>query len=149
MKERRTTCKLGQYTKTKVTIAYVEGLIDPAIVEEVEKRLGRLRIKDVLESQFIEEGVVDQRFSPFPQMIATERPDVVASNLLEGRFALLEDCTPFSLIAPVTLFAMLQSPEDYYQNAYMGVFVRWLRYFFYILSLLLPSAYVANLDKTN
>ncbi|MNE51489.1 Spore germination protein A1 [compost metagenome] len=38
---------------------------------------------------------------------------------------------------------MLQSPEDYYQNMYMSLFVRWLRYFFYVLSLLLPSAYVA------
>ncbi|MNO27159.1 Spore germination protein A1 [compost metagenome] len=135
--------RIGEYTKTKVVLAYMDGLIDPELVKEVQSRLDRLKIKDVLESQFIEEGIVDQRFSPFPQMIATERPDVIVSNLLEGRFALLVDGTPFSLVAPVTLFSMLQSPEDYYQNMYMSLFVRWLRYFFYVLSLLLPSAYVA------
>lgn len=41
------------------------------------------------------------------------------------------------------MFSMLQSPEDYYENIYMSIFVRWLRYIFYALSLLLPSAYVA------
>lgn len=137
------TQAVGEYTSTQVALAYVEDVIEPQLVQEVKSRLGKLKIKDVLESQYIEERIVDQRFSPFPQMIATERPDVVASNLLEGRFAILVDGTPFSLVAPVTLSAMLQSPEDYYQNIYMSVFVRWLRYFFYALSLLLPSAYVA------
>ncbi|WP_145407679.1 spore germination protein [Paenibacillus xylanexedens] len=134
---------MGEFTGTQVTLAYVEGIIQPQLLQEVEARLAQLKIQDVLESQYIEEGIIDQRFSPFPQMIATERPDVVTSNLLEGKFALLIDGTPFSLIAPVTLFSMLQSPEDYYQNMFMSVFVRWLRYIFYALSLLLPSAYVA------
>ncbi len=134
---------IGEYTSTHVVLAYVDGVIDPALVEEAKKRLNKLQVRAVLESQYIEEGIVDQRFSPFPQMLASERPDVIASNLLEGRFALLVEGTPFCLVAPVTLFSMLQSPEDYYQNVYMSVFVRWLRYFFYVLSLLLPSAYVA------
>lgn len=134
---------MGTYTRTKVTLAYVEGVIEDALVKEVEARLRKLSVKDVLESQYIEDGIIDQRYSPFPQMIATERPDVVASNLLEGRFAILVDGTPFTLIAPVTLSSMLQSPEDYYQNLYISIFIRWLRYIFYVLSLLLPSAYVA------
>lgn len=134
---------IGELTNTSVSLAYMEGIIDPKLVKEVETRLDQLNLQDVLESQYIEEGIVDQRYSPFPQMIATERPDVVVSNLLEGRFAILVDGTPFTLIAPVTIFSMLQSPEDYYQNVFMSIFVRWLRYIFYVLSMLLPSAYVA------
>ncbi|GBF74325.1 hypothetical protein PA598K_02663 [Paenibacillus sp. 598K] len=134
---------IGKYTNTKVTLAYVEGVIAPELVEEAERRLGRLELDSVLESHTIEEGIVDERFSPFPQMLATERPDVVVSNLLEGRFVILVDGTPFSLVAPITLSSMLQSPEDYYQNIYISVAIRWMRYVFYILSLLLPSAYVA------
>ncbi|OMF17848.1 hypothetical protein BK131_07830 [Paenibacillus amylolyticus] len=137
------TRNMGDRTNTSVSLIYMEGIIDPKLVKEVEVRLDDLKLRDVLESQYIEEGIVDQRYSPFPQMIATERPDVVASNLLEGRFAILVDGTPFTLIAPVTIFSMLQSPEDYYQNVFMSVFVRWLRYIFYVLSMLLPSAYVA------
>lgn len=137
------TRTVGERSNTSITLAYMEGIIEPKLVEEVQKRLDKLRVRDILESQYIEEDIVDQRLSPFPQMIATERPDVVASNLLEGRFAILVDGTPFTLIAPVTLFSMLQSPEDYYQYVFMSVFLRWLRYLFYALSMLLPSAYVA------
>ncbi|WP_238652041.1 spore germination protein [Paenibacillus piscarius] len=137
------TKKIGEYSHTNVILAYIEGIIQPELVTEVHRRLSRLKIKDVLESQYIEQGIIDQPGSPFPQMIATERPDVVVSNLQEGRFALLIDGTPFSLIGPVNMFSMLQSPEDYYENIYMSIFVRWLRYIFYALSLLLPSAYVA------
>lgn len=124
------TRNMGDRTNTSISLVYMEGIIDPKLVKEVETRLGDLKLRDVLESQYIEEGIVDQRYSPFPQMIATERPDVVVSNLLEGRFAILVDGTPFTLIAPVTIFSMLQSPEDYYQNVFMSVFVRWLRYIF-------------------
>ncbi|WP_337098321.1 spore germination protein [Paenibacillus sp. YIM B09110] len=135
--------KKGEFTGTQIAFLFIEGVVDPSLLREVEARLEKLKLNDVLESKYIEEGIIDQRFSPFPQMLATERPDVVAANLLEGRFALVIDGTPFSLIAPVNLFTMLQSPEDYYQNIYMSLFIRWMRYFFYVLSLLLPSAYVA------
>lgn len=103
---------VGEYTSTQVALVYVEGIIDPSLLKEAESRLNRLNLKEVLESQYIEEAIIDQKHSPFPQMMSTERPDVVASNVLEGRFALIVDGTPFSLIAPVTLFSMLQSPED-------------------------------------
>ncbi len=137
------TITIGEYTNTKVTLAYVEGIIAPELVQEAEQRLGRLKIDSVLESHTIEEGIIDEPFSPFPQMLATERPDVVVSNLLEGRFVILVDGTPFSLVAPITLSSMLQSPEDYYQSIYISMAIRWMRYIFYIMSLLLPSAYVA------
>ncbi|PWW04769.1 spore germination protein KA [Paenibacillus cellulosilyticus] len=133
----------GQYTNTDIVLAYVDGLLDPALLEEVGARLRKLHLKGVLESQYIEKGLADEQYSPFPQMIATERPDVVAANLLEGRFALLIDGTPFSLIAPVSIFSLLQSPEDYYENKYMSISIRWLRYFFAVISVMLPSAYVA------
>lgn len=105
------TRNMGDRTNTSISLVYMEGIIDPKLVKEVKTRLSDLKLRDVLESQYIEEGIVDQRYSPFPQMIATERPDVVASNLLEGRFAIFVDGTPFTLIAPVTIFSMLQSPK--------------------------------------
>ncbi|WP_317964591.1 spore germination protein [Paenibacillus sp. CCS19] len=133
----------GQYTNTEIVLAYVEGIIDPSLIKEVQSRLRKLQVNGVMESYYIEKGLADEQYSPFPQMIATERPDVVAANLLEGRFALIIDGTPFSLIAPVSIFSMLQSPEDYYENKYMSLFVRWLRYLFAVISIMLPSAYVA------
>ncbi|WP_081419074.1 spore germination protein [Paenibacillus sp. Leaf72] len=137
------TMTIGEYTRTDIAILYLEGAANPATVDEALKRLAAIDTDGILESEYIEEWIADSPYSPFPQMIATERPDVVCANLLEGRFAILIDGTPFALIAPVTLFSMLQSVEDYYQHFIMSTFVRWLRYVFFLLSLLLPSAYVA------
>ncbi|UOF89272.1 spore germination protein [Fodinisporobacter ferrooxydans] len=137
--------KIGRYTQTDVVIAYIEGLVEQTLLEEVQNRLQRIDLDGVLESGYIEEFIEDCPFSPFPQVINTERPDVVAANLLEGRVAILMDETPFVLIAPTTFFSLLQSPEDYYQRFLISTLIRWLRYLFMGISLLLPSLYVAIL----
>jgi hypothetical protein len=137
--------KIGHYTQTKVVLSYIEGLADPTLIEEVNKRLQRIKIDGILESGYIEEMIEDNPFSPFPQMLTTERPDVASAHLLEGRAVILVDETPFVLIAPITFFSMLQSAEDYYQRFLISTAIRWLRYLFLGISLLLPSLYVAVL----
>ncbi|OIK16666.1 hypothetical protein BIV60_03325 [Bacillus sp. MUM 116] len=137
--------KIGRYTNTYVVIAYVEGLADQTLIEEVKNRLQRIEIDSVLESGYIEELIEDNSYSPFPQLINTERPDVAAANLLEGRVLILVDGTPFVLIAPITFFSLLQSPEDYYQRFLISSVVRILRFVFMVFSLVLPSIYVALL----
>jgi len=137
--------QIGGYTKTNVAIAYVEGLADLTLIDELKQRLSRIDIDGILESNNIEELIEDNPYSPFPQILSTERADVVSANLLEGRFALLVEGTPFVLIAPVTFFSFLQSSEDYYQRFLVGTAIRWLRYFFMGVALLLPSIYVAVL----
>jgi hypothetical protein len=135
--------KAGRYTQTQVVVSYMEGICDKTLIEEVRKRLQRIEIDGVLESGYIEEMIEDNPFSPFPQILTTERPDVAASSLLEGRVAILVDGTPFVMVVPTTLYSLFQSAEDYYQRAMIATVVRWLRYLFVVISLLLPSLYVA------
>ncbi|ULT57279.1 spore germination protein [Neobacillus drentensis] len=134
---------LGKFTKTKVVIGYLEGICKPEIVEEVKQRIGRIQMDGVLGSSYIEENIDDFPLSPFPQSQKTERPDVVAAALLEGRAVILVDGTPIPLIVPVTFSMFLQSPEDYYQRYVFANFVRWLRMTFLVISLLFPSFYIA------
>ncbi|MED4750462.1 spore germination protein [Brevibacillus choshinensis] len=135
--------QIGGFTKTYIIVAYIEGLAEPSLVAEVNSRLDRIVIDGILESGYIEEMIEDQPSSPFPQILSTERPDVVCGNLLEGRIAIIVDGTPFVLIAPTTLFSLLQSSEDYYQRSIASTAIRWLRYFFTVISFVLPSLYVA------
>ncbi|GAB7388766.1 spore germination protein [Bacillaceae bacterium] len=137
--------QVGRYTKTDVVIVYVEGLADQTLVEEAKRRLQRIEIDGIIDSGYIEDLIEDYPFSPFPQVLTTERPDVVAANLLEGRVAIFTDGSPFALVVPTTLFSLLQSPEDYYSRFLIGTAIRWLRYLFFAISLLLPSLYVAVL----
>ncbi|HER2159131.1 TPA: spore germination protein, partial [Streptococcus pyogenes] len=135
--------EIGRYTKTKVVIAYMEGIADRTLIEETQNRLSRIEIDGILESGMIQELIEDNPKSPFPQVLATERPDVVTSNLLEGRVAILVDGTPFSIVVPSTFYSLLQSSEDYYERFLIGTAIRWLRYLFLVISLFLPSLYVA------
>ncbi|MFC4811082.1 spore germination protein [Paenibacillus sp. GCM10023250] len=137
--------RLGRQTDTEVNLTYIEGTASESLVMEANQRIAGIDIDGILESGYVEGLIEDSPFSPFPQMQVTERPDVVAAALLEGRIAILVDGTPFVLIAPATLFSMLQSPEDYYQRFYVGSLIRWLRYLFFVITLVLPSLYVAIL----
>lgn len=136
----------GRYTNTNLSITYVEGIVEPELVKEVLERIGKIEIDGVLESSYIEEMILDSPYSPFPQLLNTERPDVVAANLLEGRVAILVDGTPIVLVVPMTFFSIMQSHEDYYQNFIMSSAIRWLRYGAMFVALLLPSIYVAVLS---
>nr|WP_245533942.1 spore germination protein [Effusibacillus pohliae] len=135
--------KVGRYTQTEIIIAYMQGIADPTLRQEVLNRLQRVDIDGVLESGNIEELIEDNSISPFPQVINTERVDVAVASLLEGRVVILTDGTPFALVVPVTMFSLLQSAEDYYYRFLIGTAIRWLRYLFFFISLLLPSLYVA------
>ncbi|WP_269758372.1 spore germination protein [Thalassobacillus sp. C254] len=108
----------------------------------MNNRLQRIDVDGTIESGMIEEFIEDNPLSPFPQILNTERPDVVASYLLEGHVCVLVDGSPSALIAPVSFYSLLQSPEDYYQRFMASTLLRWLRYFFLVIALLLPSIYV-------
>ncbi len=135
--------QIGTYTKTQVILCYIQGLAQDSIVSEMRTRLQRIEIDSILESGYIEELIEDVSWSPFPQLQDTEKPDVVAALLLEGRIAILIDGTPFALTAPINLWGALSSPEDYYERFIIATLIRWLRYIFTGMALLLPSLYVA------
>lgn len=109
----------------------------------MRSRLDRVDIDSIQESGQLEELIEDAPLSPFPTMARTERPDRVAGALLEGRVAVLIDGTPFVLIAPATLMMLLSTPEDYFERFYAGTLVRIVRVTAVLISLLLPSLYVA------
>lgn len=135
--------EIGTYTKTKVAICYLDGVVSPGIVEEVRKRIKRIDTDGIIDSGYIEGFIEDSTFSPFPQMQNTERPDVVAASLLEGRVAIIANGSPFALIVPVTFWSGMQASEDYYERWMIANAIRLLRYGFLFINLYLPSLYVA------
>lgn len=134
---------IGKKTKTDVVITYMENTCKPELVREMKRRLSFLDIDSTLGSSYIEEAIEDNPYSPFPQIQYSERPDVVSAALLEGRLAVVVDGTPMMIIVPVTLPMLLQSAEDYFQRFVAATWIRWIRYLFLFISLLLPSLYIA------
>lgn len=134
---------LGRLTQSAVVLGYIKGLAAPELVREVRERVKRIDTDAVLESNTIEEMIVDYPLSLFPQVITTERPDRAAAALAEGRVVLITDTTPFAVILPVTLASLLQSPEDFYHPAGISTAIRWLRYLAFLASVLASPLYVA------
>lgn len=134
---------IGKVTQTDVAIMYLEGTVDQALLTEVKSRLDRIEIDGILESGYIEELIQDEALTPFPTLYNSERPDVVASAILEGRVAILVDGTPFVLLAPALFVQFFQAAEDYYARAGISSALRVLRYMCFLIAFLAPSLFIA------
>ncbi|WP_422656798.1 spore germination protein [Paenibacillus sp. EC2-1] len=136
------TKNIGTISQTSVSIMYIKGIVEDKVVEEVTRRLDDIHINGILESGNIEELIEDRTLTPFPTIYNTERPDVIAAGLMEGRVAILVDGTPFVLLVPALFIQYFQAAEDYYQRADFGL-LRLLRALCFCIALLGPSLYIA------
>lgn len=134
---------LGRRSNTLVTLMYVEDLANPLIVEEARQRISRVDIDGILDSSVLKELIQDKKYSLFPLMKISERPDKVVADLLEGRFAIIVDGSPQVLTAPTLFQEFLQSAEDYYLNPLAVWLIRMLRYLALFMASNLPGLYVA------
>jgi hypothetical protein len=135
--------KVGSQTKTDISICYMDNIVDDKIVKEVRKRINDIQIDSVLDSQYITEYIQDQRINIVPTVFRTEKPDVVAGKVLEGRIAILVDGSPIVLTVPTVFPEFMMASEDYYQNFILASVLRWVRYIALYMSLALPGIYVS------
>lgn len=135
--------EVGLLTKTKLSVCYVKGIANDKVVQEVKRRIARIKVDSVLGGNHIEELIMDERISLFPLVQYTERPDKATASLLEGRIIIVVDNSPMPLIVPITFFSLLQAAEDYYNNAVFGTMTRLLRFVSLNIALLLPAVTVA------
>ncbi len=134
---------LGSETNTPVVMLYLEGVAPSQMLEELEQRLNRIEVAEILDVSYLAELLSVSPLSPFPQAIYTERPDKVVGNLLEGRVALLADGSPEALVLPAAFSDLLQSPGDYYSRSSLALLLRTLRTLAFIVASTGPALYVA------
>lgn len=133
---------VGRRTKTKINLAYLSDVADQKRVEQLKKRLQEIDIDGVLDSGNLRSFLNPQK-SVFPKIMSTERPDFVCGFLLEGKIVILVENTPFVLIFPTLFIDFIHTPGDYYQKSYNVNFSRFLRILGFLVTLLVPAAYVA------
>ncbi|MGD7006781.1 spore germination protein [Metabacillus sp. 84] len=134
---------VGRTSRSKLAFVYVGKIANPALMEEIERRLSYLQVDSVQSPGYFEEFIEDCPFSPFPQILNTERPDRAAANLMDGRIAVLMEGSPTVLILPATFFSFFQSSEDYNMRTVLGSFFRLIRVISFIIALILPAFYIA------
>lgn len=134
---------LGGLGKSRVAILYVVSRVDAKALATVRRRLKQATWDILSSSQEIEALLEDRRWSIFPQARHSERPDVCAAALMEGRIVIMIDGTPFAVIVPVTFWELLQAPDDYYLRWPFASLIRMLRLFALLLTMLVLPLYVA------
>ena len=134
---------LGEQTRTQIAVVYMEDLINKEILQELNQRLERIHMDGILDANYITEMIRDNTWSAFRTIGYTERPDVVAAKLLEGRIAVFVDGTPVVLTVPYLFVENFQSNEDYYLSFYYTSFSRALRMVGLLLSITVPALYIA------
>ena len=134
---------VGEKSKTKVSIFYINGVAKKEIVEEIKTKIQAINIDAVIDSYYVESFLEGEKLKFFRRMGNTEKPDVFCAKILEGRVGILVDGSPVALTAPFVLLEDLQSVEDYYTFPAIATFTRILRIFGLIIAILAPGVYVA------
>lgn len=134
---------IGEKTRTNVCIVYIKGVADSSLIETIRKRLSAIDTDSILESGYIEQYIEDSPGSIFATIGYTEKPDVAAAKMLEGRAAIIVDGTPIVLTAPLFFVENFQTAEDYYFRPYFSNFLRVIRLISYLITTLTAGLYVA------
>ncbi|KQL40004.1 spore gernimation protein GerK [Bacillus sp. FJAT-25509] len=134
---------IGKITNTRVAMVYIDSIANQKLVEVIEERISGVELDSLQSTGHLEELIEDNTFSPFPQVLNTERPDRAVSYLLDGKINLLVDGNPTVSIVPITFFAFYQAPDDYTHRWLIGSFFRIIRVFSFIIAICLPAIYIA------
>ncbi|MDF2717655.1 MAG: spore gernimation protein GerA [Paenibacillus sp.] len=137
------TSILGRRTRTKIGLLYIRDIIAPELLTEVRKRLSRIDIDGIYSISQLEEALSDVKYTLFPLIDFSGRPDYAVTSLLAGRFVIVVDGNPMVLIGPATFALILKSPEDVHFSFQYVSLTRIIRLISFWLAIFLPGFWVA------
>lgn len=135
---------IGEFSKTKVVMMYLENLAEKENVDFLDESLRALEYDQINDSAYLQELMGEK--SIFPLYINTERTDRVTKALIDGKIAIFVDGSPSVLLTPVSYFDFFISPEDYNVSWLYATFLRILRLIAVLFSICATPLYVAVLN---
>lgn len=134
---------VGRVCKSTIVYAYLDGTIKQNLVDEMKERISRIDTDGIIDLGHLRRFVNENKYTPFPQEIMTERPDRCVNYLMEGRIVVLIDGSPFALIYPTVFIDILKTADEAYTHPYQSTFLRILRVMSLFLSTLGSAFYIA------
>lgn len=135
---------VGDISKTDVCLAYIDGVADNRVRELIIESLSELDIKALTlgDQSLIDIMCKKNWLNPFPKVRYTERPDVAAAHIVEGKIAVIVDNSPNVMILPTGIFDFLQDVNDYYFPVFTGNYLRIVRNFTMLATILITPLYL-------
>ncbi len=137
---------VGTLTKTQIKIMYLDGVARDEIIELLISKIEKINIPSCVDSGYLEQYLQDSKKTLLSCVGNSEKPDKVAGKILGGRIAIICDGSPVVLTVPYIFNESLQSTEDYCKSSFYSTFQRSLRLLGLLISLYLPSLYIAILE---
>lgn len=137
--------EVGKISNTRIAVLFIDGIANQENVNTVIQRLSDIEYDNIIDSSYITQMISDNKNSPFPQLLDTERPDRVCAVLTEGKIVILVDGSPHALYAPITIVEFFSAFEDYFLIWHMASFFRLIRLFAVAFSVFSTPFYIAIL----
>ena len=134
---------VGRQSLTPVDVIWVEGITDPELVAKAGHRIANIDIDAVLSTGNLEEYIIDNKTTAFPQLMFTERPDRFCIGLMDGRVGILVDGLPMGFLLPGDIAQFIKAPQDKSYNYITVTALTIIRYLCMAITLLLPAFYIA------
>lgn len=135
----------GKQSNSRFCVCYLDGVVNPKLVKKLKKRLESIDTDYLGDSSYIAEFISDNKTSFVNTHGKTNRPDVFAAKLLEGRVGIIFNGSPTALTFPYIFIENFQTPDDYYLSPYYANIGRLLRLLGFFISFLLPGIYISVL----
>lgn len=143
--------RVGASSKVDVAVCYIDGLADENVVKRLKQRLKSIDVSGVsMTSEALSELLCPSCFfNPFPKVRFSERPDFTSACVLEGKIVLIMDNSPAVMIFPDSVGDFLKETDDYYFSPLTGSYVRTVRVFVSLLTVVLtPLALIFMNDSS-
>ncbi len=137
---------VGNLSNEICGVLYLDGVTNSELVEEVKRRIKGIKGDYYSGSGMIEQMIEDSKFSIFPTILSTERPERAAHYLAAGRVVVVCDNSPFAIIVPITASELFDSPEGNQQRWQSGTLAKLIRIFAFLCATLLSGLYIAMLN---
>ena len=135
--------KIGEISKTRGVLLYIEGIANENLVKEVRKRLNSITVDFIISTEEVAQFIENTGYSLFSQTMSSERPDRTARALADGRVAYIMNGSPRALIFPTNFYELTHAPSDAYIKAPYANMTRIIRIAGMFVSVLLPALYLA------
>lgn len=137
---------LGRKTLTNISILYFEDIAQTSLISSIKEKLQKIDIDGIIDSSSIGFLLSNNDKNVYPTFKETERPDIVATSLLEGKIAILTDTTPNAIIVPTFFIDFINPVIDNYNKSINVNFIKILRFLSFLISMMAPSIYIAIMN---
>ena len=143
---------IGRMSKTDVVISYMKNKVDKKMLARLEKELKNLDAENLtvgdqsLLERLLKSFGAYSKVNPFPKVRYSQRPDVIAAHIVEGKIAIIVDNSPTVMLLPVGIFDFLQDIDDYYFPQITGNYFRLLRTVNFLVILFLTPVYMLIIE---